>query len=213
MAQSELEAEAESDSLYGRGGPYPKDSDRFDPLNGSPPGPWTLEEHTIGGTDGDRRERATWEREDKSGTLTVESPEDYDGYVIEHDPLRGALRRRPPQEREEAFDEAVEIMQENDGTVKPTMLSSHTTHELPQEIAGFEATANGTYKVLYRHQNGKRLSIRKSSGTSAVAVKNRHFRVKLSAENAATIESEQFESIEDAKEKLVELARKAITDE
>ena len=50
-------------SEYGRSGPYPKDTELFDPLNGSPPGDWRVQKHVVGGNrdiEGSERERAVW---------------------------------------------------------------------------------------------------------------------------------------------------------
>ncbi|CDK38074.1 hypothetical protein [Halorubrum sp. AJ67] len=60
-----------TETEYGRGGPYPKDGERFDPINGTPPNGWDLDAHLVGGgADTPRRETALWSHP-AGGTIRV----------------------------------------------------------------------------------------------------------------------------------------------
>lgn len=99
---------AAKSTQYGRGGPYPGDWDRFDPLNGDPPGRWQVEAHTIGGCgtpDIPRREIAIWTHPTE-GTLRV---------VKEAIPNGSYVLMKPNGEqtrgcREDMFDRAAWLM-------------------------------------------------------------------------------------------------------
>lgn len=100
----------DASTQYGRGGPYPQDWDRFDPLNGEPPGLWEVDAHTVGGdlTAGiPRREVAIWTHP-TAGTLRVVKEAIPNGSYVLMEPTGEQTRGC----REDIFDDATELMRQ-----------------------------------------------------------------------------------------------------
>jgi|AntDeeMetagen192_2_1112575.scaffolds.fasta_scaffold09892_2 hypothetical protein len=112
----------QSTDEYGRGGPFPKDVEHFDPLNGSPPGNWRLTTHSVGGNSdipGTRREKATWEHPffgelSVTGQQPSESFDDKEFTIDCSEQIESVCETdvQPDLEREVAYDLAVEMMME-----------------------------------------------------------------------------------------------------
>ena len=108
-------------SEYGRGGPYPKDEELFDPLNGSPPGDWRVQKHVIGGNrdiEGSERERAVWVHPEwgaieVAGVASVGDERRLDFAIDRHGPLSEVTVELDGNKmcRNVAYNTAVSIME------------------------------------------------------------------------------------------------------
>lgn len=116
------ERSQEKTQRYGRGGPYPKNSERFDPLNGSPPAKWRVTSHVVGGNSdiaGSRRESVMW-KHPEFGELTIDGQqpdgtfEDKEFSINCSDQIKALCDQDPENglDRETAYDITVEIMTE-----------------------------------------------------------------------------------------------------
>lgn len=103
-----------TETEYGRGGPYPKDGERFDPINGTPPNDWNLDAHLVGGgADTPRRETALWSHPAGGTIRVVRLPNADEGPYTLAVTATGESRRG---KREAIFDQARELM----GRRRPT---------------------------------------------------------------------------------------------
>jgi len=194
---------------YGRGGPYPADSERFDPLNGSPPGRWELVTHDVGGNGdlGTRRERAVWERRDTGATVIVELEGSDDQYTVTVERTEEGTSIYPPEGRESAFDRAGQIMENDPGvTVDPSLTVGGTPHELPAGIGEFTVEADGHYTISWENAEGWTLRLSRPRRPSAVGVK---VGLESPTEDYSGAERETFREVTEAVDQLVEFAKEA----
>jgi len=119
------------------------------------------------------------------------------GYRVVVDHARGPYIARPPTTRQDAFEQALAYMRDNPGGVdgRPALVNGRRTDEFPRELGDLEIFQAGVCQLRYvdSYDPEWALAISISGGTSAVAVKQRHYTVVL-ARDGERVASERVKT-------------------